>query len=108
MKNKKYLYLFRHGETNWNKLGIIQGISDIPLNFTGIEQAKQLGQFFLNKKLDIIYSSHLKRAKQTGDIIAKKLNIKIIKAKDLREVSFGKAEGKKIDELYAKLGLNFK
>lgn len=92
-------YLFRHGETDWNKERRIQGSTDTPLNQTGIEQAKSLIPLFEELKPEAIISSDLQRAFKTGKIIADSLGIPIKKDKRLREAFFGEGEGKTLDEV---------
>ena len=92
------IYLFRHGETEWNRKGLMQGHTDIELNSVGIEQASTIIPKLLDKKIEFIYSSDLKRAKRTGEIVAQGLGLNISFHKELREANFGIAEGKKITE----------
>jgi len=101
---KKQLYLFRHGESEWNKIKKIQGLQDIPLTSLGIEQAKRIPKYLKAKNLGIIYSSHLTRAFKTGEIVAKKLGIKIVKNKDLREDSSDILDGLFKTEAVKKFG----
>ena len=61
----------RHGQTDCNINGIIQGHLDAPLNQTGIEQAEKTAEELKNTSIDIIYSSPLIRAKKTAEIINK-------------------------------------
>lgn len=103
----KTLYLFRHGETNWNKDKIIQGIANIPLNENGIKQAKELAERLLNSRIEHIYTSDLDRAYRTGQIIAERLSIEIEKVDNLREISFGNYAGKLIKTVDDELGNNF-
>ncbi|WP_337103453.1 histidine phosphatase family protein [Paenibacillus sp. YIM B09110] len=86
----------RHGQTDWNALGRIQGQTDIPLNENGIRQAGALAERLLSepKKWDMVVSSDLQRAYITADIIANRLEIPLITGDSrLRERSFGEAEG---------------
>jgi broad specificity phosphatase PhoE len=100
MIDLKTLYMVRHGQTDSNLDGIIQGQSlDVPLNEKGIEQAKKVAEFFNSQKLDLIVSSDLIRAYQSAKIIGKALNIKIEKDRRLREMNFGEWEGNSIIEL---------
>jgi uncharacterized phosphatase len=85
--------LIRHGETDWNRLGKLQGKTDIPLNATGIKQAEACGLHLSSSNWDLIVSSPLKRAKQTADIINKRLKLPIRYIEALQERSFGEAEG---------------
>lgn len=92
-------YLFRHGETDWNKEQRIQGSTDVPLNERGVEQAHSLIPLFKKLSPEIIYSSDLKRAYHTGEIVANSLGVPILKDERLREAFFGEAEGKTISEV---------
>ena len=60
------LYIVRHGETKYNEKKIIQGHLDIPLSDEGIRQAKKLAKRLEVINFDCIYTSDLKRAKQTA------------------------------------------
>jgi broad specificity phosphatase PhoE len=91
---KKHLYIFRHGETDWNKERRSQGWIDIPLNNTGIEQANDLAKSLEPIGLDVIYSSPLSRACETAKIVAKPTDISILMHDDLRERNFGIFSGK--------------
>ena len=90
------LYLVRHGETEWNEKLLFQGHSNTSLNKNGIDQAKKIAKYFKDKKVDIIYSSDLKRAFDTAKIIKNSLKFKgkIIKSELLRERNYGSLEGK--------------
>ncbi|MCD7838086.1 MAG: histidine phosphatase family protein [Clostridiales bacterium] len=66
------LYLVRHGETDWNRANKVLGRTDIPLNETGRRQAKQLAERLSGIPLNLIYTSPLSRAVQTGQTIAEK------------------------------------
>ncbi|MDL4840495.1 histidine phosphatase family protein [Aquibacillus rhizosphaerae] len=85
--------LIRHGETEWNHLGKIQGKTDIPLNETGKKQAKACRDHLEGSDWDLIISSPLQRAKQTAEIINEKLNLPLIEMEIFQERSFGDAEG---------------
>lgn len=93
-KNYCYIYIVRHGQTDWNVKHIIQGHSDIPLNSKGEEQAKELAEKLADVRFDAAFSSDLIRARRTAEIISleKKLAVKTTQA--LRERYFGKFEGK--------------
>ena len=58
------LLLTRHGQTDWNVAGRIQGMTDIELNETGIRQAEEVREKLLNENIDVIITSPLKRARQ--------------------------------------------
>src|SRR5699024_3921515 len=96
------IYLVRHGETDLNIKGIIQGQTNIPLNKTGEIQARECGEYFKNKPIDAIISSPLMRAKKTTQLITQTLNLRIIYEDRLKERYFGIAEGKSKVELIKK------
>jgi probable phosphoglycerate mutase len=86
-------YIVRHGETEWNEKGILQGHLDSPLSFRGTMQAKALSQYFSNVAYDKIVSSDLPRAVTTSEIIRDKNNIPIDLDKRIRERNLGIAQG---------------
>src|SRR5699024_2773919 len=88
----------RHGETDWNTVGKLQGRTDVPLNHTGIKQAEACGQFLARLKWDIIITSPLARAKKTAEIIQENLDIPLVEMEDFIEISFGDAEGLSTEE----------
>lgn len=102
--------LVRHGITDWNVLGRAQGISDIPLNNLGKQQASALAnRLVLKGDWDIIVTSDLARAKETGQIIAAKLNLSInVFDKRIREINCGKIEGTTEEERLKRWGSNWR
>jgi uncharacterized phosphatase len=90
--------LLRHGETDWNACGIIQGRTDIPLNSTGILQAEECGQFLKSSQWDLIITSPLKRARLTAEIINRSLMVPLVEMEELKEKCFGDAEGMTFQE----------
>ena len=90
----KKMYILRHGETDFNKKGMVQGSGiDAPLNETGRNQAKAFFNAYKHLSFDKIYTSNLKRTSQTvlGFI---ELGIPNESLSDLREISWGEQEGK--------------
>lgn len=96
------LYLLRHGQTDWNIKGRVQGWTDTLINDTGVEQARLATQKLKRYDIETIYSSDLKRAKKTADIVSGYLDLPVHYTKRLREINFGKAEGVKKTDLIAK------
>jgi len=96
------LYLLRHGQTDWNIKGRVQGWTDTLINDTGVEQARLAAQKLKRYDIETIYSSDLKRAKKTADIVSGYLDLPVHYTKRLREINFGKAEGVKKTDLIAK------
>lgn len=87
-------YFLRHGETDWNLQGLAQGSTDIPLNQTGIAQARAASLLLRELGISSIVSSPLKRALVTAEIVGRELAVDVVTNADLREVSFGLDEGK--------------
>jgi len=86
--------VIRHGETDWNIIGKLQGREDIPLNQNGRSQAERCGLALNNRKWEAIFTSPLLRAKQTADIIAGILDIHdVYEDNNLVERDYGKASG---------------
>jgi len=91
--------LVRHGETEWNSLGKIQGKEDIPLSNAGILQMKKTANYLKNFTWKAIITSTLKRAKNSADIIAKELTtVNILEEYDFIERDYGKASGMTAEE----------
>jgi broad specificity phosphatase PhoE len=97
------LYLARHGETEWNALGRLQGATDIPLDASGRAQAEALGASLRAEGIVSVTTSDLSRARQTGEIAGTALGLTAAPVIDheLRERSFGIFEGLTRDELEA-------
>lgn len=87
------IYIVRHGQTDWNVNGLMQGNTNIPLNETGIKQACDMKEKLKDVKFDLCISSPLERAKKTAEIIVdNKCNI--IFDDLLLERGMGEFEGK--------------
>ena len=102
------IYLVRHGETDWNLEQRYQGQQDIPLNDTGIKQAIKAAENLGDNDFAALYSSDLKRAHQTAQEIAKKVNLPITTNKALREINQGDWEGLLIKDVLAAKGSEVK
>ncbi|PPR06427.1 hypothetical protein CVT26_004839 [Gymnopilus dilepis] len=88
------VYLVRHGETQENRDGIIQGHKNTVLNETGQEQARIVGERFRETKIDILYTSDLTRARSTAEaILAHHPEVRAEEYKEIRERGFGDLEG---------------
>lgn len=99
------LFLIRHGQTDWNLKGKIQGSYDSELNNTGIFQAEELSKkvLELNYKISKIYSSPQKRAMKTAEILSQAINVDFISTEGLEEINLGKWQGlswKEVKEKY--------
>ena len=95
------IYIVRHGQTDWNKLGKNQGQTDIPLNETGINQAYELKEVLKDYNFDLVFSSPLKRALETARIV---VGDKVITDDRLKERGNGILEGKTHDEIIKIVG----
>lgn len=94
------LYVVRHGETSTNKEMKVNGHStDMPLNETGIEQAKALAEQLDISSFDVIYTSPMKRALQTAEILNKGVHDVLIKDDRLYEADYGSWDGVSEKEL---------
>ena len=98
------LFLFRHGETDWNRQGRLQGHTDTPLNATGLVQAEALTERLRPHRLDAVVSSDLARAWTTGWIVAEGLGVPLISEPGLREANIGEAEGLYWPEVKSRFG----
>ena len=85
------IYIFRHGKTDLNSSGLLQGRSDHPLNEEGIRRSKQVAALLGHVAFDHVFSSPLLRARQTAEIIAPDKTIKIDER--LIEMDYGPYEG---------------
>jgi probable phosphoglycerate mutase len=87
------LLLVRHGETDWNADGRLQGHTDRPLNDFGRRQAGRLAEELAEEKLEAIYASDLSRARETAEIVGARLGLAVVLDPDLREKDWGTWEG---------------
>lgn len=93
------LGLLRHGQTDWNITFRIQGSSDIPLNETGIAQARTAAEVIDGSEWDVIIASPLSRALHTAQIVANRHGFEAVEVEPLlTERSFGEAEGMEYTE----------
>jgi glycerol-3-phosphate cytidylyltransferase len=96
MKND-YTFV-RHGQTYWNKNGIMHGQYDIPLNYTGVRQAKRIADELANQHFDLCFASPLRRARSTAlSILLHHKNTKIFYDNRLKELNKGLLEGKHLN-----------
>ncbi len=95
------LWLVRHGQTDWNAAGRVQGHTPTELNEEGRRQARALAEVLAIKPFAAIWSSDLPRAAQTAQIIANDIHLPVETTATLRERSFGKYEGATSEEIQA-------
>ena len=98
----------RHGETDYNNSLRFQGQIDIPLNQKGIEQAEKVAGFLKDIPLQAIYSSSLKRARTTAEIIGRVKGIEPQTTDALREMSFGIWENMNSSDIQKKYAKEWK
>jgi broad specificity phosphatase PhoE len=94
-------WFLRHGETDWNAQGISQGNVDIPLNATGLAQARSAAEKLRNRGIATIVASPLSRARVTAEFVGEALGLPVAIDPDLREVSFGVQEGQAMSGWFA-------
>jgi probable phosphoglycerate mutase len=93
------LIVVRHGETAWNVDTRIQGHLDIPLNATGLWQARQLGDALAGETISAIYTSDLLRARKTAQAVADATGAALVDEPGLRERAFGSFQGRTFAEV---------
>lgn len=86
-------YYLRHGETDWNRDGRIQGCADTPLNATGRAQAEAAREALRGRALGALYVSPLRRARETAEIVNRAFGLPLIPWPGLEECRFGSFEG---------------
>jgi 2,3-bisphosphoglycerate-dependent phosphoglycerate mutase len=96
------ILLVRHGETDWNAAGRIQGHSDTPLNAAGRLQARRAAQRLAREPIRALYSSDLARAFETATIIGVPLGLTVVASPQLRERRYGEWEGLTSPEIQAR------
>jgi len=87
------ILLARHGETEWNRVGRWQGQADPPLNDTGRQQARVLAAQLEDDGIAAVFSSDLRRARETAGIVAERLGLPLTEEPALREIDVGSWSG---------------
>jgi alpha-ribazole phosphatase len=95
-----HLLLVRHGLTEWNSQGRIQGHTETQLSEVGLRQAEALGRRLASQRIDAIYASHLKRAVATAEAIAQHHDLPVQVEPRLCEANYGAWEGCTMAELH--------
>jgi broad specificity phosphatase PhoE len=93
------IVLVRHGATDWNLQGRCQGTTDRELNAVGIRQAEEIAAILTHESIHAIYSSDLKRAQQTAQLISRPHNLPVAIEQDIRELNHGALEGLTFNEI---------
>jgi len=94
-----FIYIARHGQTQWNIEGRTQGICDIELTDEGRQQALRLARRLKDVPIRKIYCSDLKRAVETASIVGQEIGVGWEATPLLREASFGEWEGHTLEEI---------
>ena len=98
------IFLLRHGETDWNRDHRCQGIVDLDLNGTGVRQANEVAAYLRHERIHSIYSSNLRRAVQTAEVVSREHGLSIQIEPNLRELDHGELEGLTFEEIRDKYG----
>ncbi|MBI4187638.1 MAG: histidine phosphatase family protein, partial [Chloroflexi bacterium] len=93
------LLLVRHGISEFNMVRRFAGYSDVEMNAAGYEQVGKLRDRLAGEKINAVYSSDLKRAVATAEIISAACNVDIVTCSELREVNYGSIEGLTFQEI---------
>ncbi len=95
-KSMRQILLARHGETDWNARRWVQGSTDTSLNESGVRQAERLSEKLLARggRIERVFTSEMRRARETAEIVAGRLNIPLIARAGLQELNLGDWEGR--------------
>ena len=98
------IILARHGETDWNAKEIFRGRIDVELNEAGIREAELLAEYLSYMTIAAVYSSPLKRALQTAEVIARHHDVKVEVSPQLIDLDYGEWQGLSHDEVKDRYG----
>lgn len=96
--------LVRHGATDWNLQGRCQGSSDRDLSEVGVRQAERLAELLRHENIHALYSSGLRRARQTAELLSRPHELPILIEDAMRELDHGELEGLTFDEIKQNYG----
>lgn len=96
--------LVRHGATDWNLQGRCQGSSDRDLSEVGVRQAERLAELLRHENIHAFYSSGLRRARQTAELLSRPHKLPILIEDGVRELDHGELEGLTFDEIKQNYG----
>ena len=99
------LLLVRHGISEFNNTRRFAGYSDVEMTAAGYRQVERLRDRLKDEKIDLVYSSDLRRALVTAEIILAGRKVDIVACPELREVNYGACEGLTFDEISRDLSL---
>jgi broad specificity phosphatase PhoE len=95
------IVLVRHGATDWNLQGRCQGATDRELSEIGIRQAEAIAADLAEESIHVVYSSDLKRARRTAELISDPHRLPVLVEPDIRELDHGDLEGLTFHEIQA-------
>lgn len=104
------LVLLRHGRTEWNDTGRLQGFADVDLDATGVAEAERAAQALAGHRFAAIYSSDLKRASRTADAVARVLDLPVVLDERLREINVGSWAGltrAEVEQIYPEYATHY-
>lgn len=101
------IFFFRHGQTALSRENMFCGSSNPPLTVDGRQMAQSIADYYGDLKWKAIYASPMKRTIATATPISKKLGLKIHLEPGLKEISYGKWEGKTVDEVKQRWNLDY-
>ena len=104
MREDRTIFMFRHGQTDWNVAQRFQGHRDVPLNARGLAQAEALAARVDGLGIERVVSSDLSRARRTAEAVCARLGVPLELTADLREVHIGEYEGMATDEILRRFG----
>lgn len=93
------LFLLRHGRTAWNAGEVFRGREDIPLDPVGETEARLLAERLRGERLEVIFSSPLRRAKQTAFFISEQTGAPVVEAEELIDLDYGQWQGSTLQEV---------
>jgi broad specificity phosphatase PhoE len=102
------LFIIRHAESEWNPIGRYQGLLDPGLSERGLKQAELLGRALEKEKIDVIYSSPLRRTYQTAQEIAKRHGLEFVEDKRIIEIDHGVWSGMLVEEVKERFPEDFR
>jgi broad specificity phosphatase PhoE len=98
------LILVRHGRTEWNRVEKFRGRADIRLDEVGIKQAEATAAWIAGWQVSAIYSSPLRRALATAEILARTFSLEVKQLPDIIDIDYGEWQGLSPDEATTKYG----
>jgi broad specificity phosphatase PhoE len=99
--------MVRHGETDWNRERRFQGHADTPLNDAGIAQVRELAERLSGESFSVAYTSPLRRASESAEILAARLGLEVRASEGLKEVDVGSWSGLTVAEVEARFPEGF-